>query len=326
MQKLKAGIKILFSLGLLSYLIYISDPLKILSVMRNVYSSDGLYNLFFAFAMLFLSIGLLAKRWGIILKHYGVQVPFKKLYSFYLIGLFFNNFLPTGIGGDIARIYQLAQAANDRTHAFASVIIERLLGISATLIIAISSLFWVADHFKDDRILYISLFMFLFIFGFFVLVTRKRPFEFLLKIFENLTLLRIGERLNKLIEAMHLLKGKRTLLIKAFLFSLFSQIAIIAMNFALARALHIEVDFSYLFLVVSVTFILTMLPSINGVGVRDGGYVFLLGKVGITSAAAVSLSSMNLIILMIVSVWGGILFLLNKNKVKNLEEMYENAH
>jgi hypothetical protein len=63
-----------------------------------------------------------------------------------------------------------------------------------------------------------------------------------------------------------------------------------------------------------------MLPSINGLGVREGGFVFLLGRIGISEAAAVSLSFTTILIPMIVSIAGGFLFILQK-KIPNKEDI-----
>jgi len=88
------------------------------------------------------------------------------------------------------------------------------------------------------------------------------------------------------------------------------------MHYFCVLALNLEVSILYLFLVVPVTFLLTMLPSINGLGVRDGGFVFLLGKKGISTAASLSLSFLAIIIPMIVSIAGAILFIIQKKNSK----------
>ena len=92
------------------------------------------------------------------------------------------------------------------------------------------------------------------------------------------------------------------------------------MTFLLAKALNIQVSLLYLFFVVPITFLLTMLPSINGLGVREGGFVFLLGRIGISEAAAVSLSFATILIPMVVSIAGGILFIMQK-KIPNKEDI-----
>lgn len=323
MTHLKTISRAAISIGLFSYLVYVSDPEKILNILSNIYLTDGLYFLLLAFLAGILSIFLMAIRWQIILAHYDQPIKLSRLFGFYLVGLFFNNFLPTSIGGDIARIYKVIGDTDNRTTAFSSVIIERVLGIAATLFLSITSLYYVSNYFKDDRILYISLALFVMILSFFILITRDRPVEFLLNIFDKITLLNFGEKINKLIEAIHLLKEKRRIFVWVFLLSIFAQVAVVFMNYALVIALQIEVDLLYLFLAVPITFILTMLPSINGVGIRDGGFVFLLGKVGVSGAAAISLSFMNVLLPMITSIPGGILFLIQKkkSKVKEVQEI-----
>ena len=320
MRHLKTIIKAVISIGLFSYLVYTSDQSKIIEVLSNIYKANGLIYLTMAVAAGLLSILLMAIRWQIILKEYDQNISLKKLFEFYLIGLFFNNFLPTSIGGDIIRIYKVVGDSEDRTAGFASVILERALGIASTLFLAITSLYYVSHYFEDDRILYTSIALFSLIISFFILITRKKPFEFLLNLFDKFTLLKIGEKINKLIEAFYFLKEKRRVFMWVFTLSFFSQVLIVFMNYAIVLAMDIDVDLMYLFLVVPVTFMLTMLPSINGVGIRDGGYVFLLAKVGISRAAAISLSFMNVLIPMFISLWGAILFF-TQRKNNNMSEV-----
>jgi len=314
MRHLKTIIKAVISLGLLSYLVYTSDQAKIIEILSNIYKANGLMYLSFALCAGLLSIFLMTVRWQIILKQFDQNISLKKLFEFYLIGLFFNNFLPTSIGGDIVRIYKVVGDSEDRTAGFASVILERALGIASTLFLAITSLYYVSHYFEDDRILYTSVILFGIIVGFFILITRKRPFEFLLNLFDKFTILRIGEKIAKLIEAFYYLKERRKVFIWVFVLSFFSQVSIVIMNYTVVLAMDIDVDLTYLFLVVPVTFMLTMLPSINGVGIRDGGFVFLLAKIGISQAAAISLSFMNVLIPMFISIWGAILFLTQRKK------------
>ena len=59
--------------------------------------------------------------------------------------------------------------------------------------------------------------------------------------------------------------------------------------------------------------------SANGLGFRDGGYVILLGKIGVSKAAALSLSFLAILIPMLISIAGGILFMLQKKGEKEKE-------
>lgn len=325
MQRFKTILKVVISLGLLSYLVYISNPEKIIKVLGNIYKENGLIYLSLSMFFGLISVLLMSLRWKIILNSYGIRLHVKRLAGFYFIGLFFNNFLPTSIGGDIIRIYKVIGDSQDRTAAFASVILERILGIAATLFLAITSLYYVSQIFNDSRILYSSLILFVVIVLFFIIILREKPVELLIKVFDKITLLHLGEKIVKLLEAIYTLREKKSVFIWVFMLSLLSQVAIVFMNYTLAQSLDIKIELGYLFLVVPFTIILTMLPSINGVGVRDGGYIFLLSKIGIPAAAAISLSFMNVIIPLLLSLYGGVLFLIQKkhskiSEVKVLEQ------
>ncbi len=302
-----------------SYLVWISDPQQVLRVLGNVYSEHRLPYVFYALATGFVSVWFLAWRWQIVLNAFQQPYNISRLYGIYLIGMFFNNFLPTSIGGDIVRIYRVAEESDDRTLAFSSVIIERLLGIAATLFLSILALFYVSRFYRDSRLMVVAMLLFVAIIGFFLLMFREKPFTFLLRLFDRFTLLRIGERFNKMIGAIHMLKDRRGVLLSVFILSVLSQASIVFMNYFLAWAFQLQVGLMYLFLVVPVTFLLTMLPSINGVGFRDGGFIFFLSKVGVANAGAISLSFMNVIIPMFISVFGGFLFMIQRKKSKQKE-------
>ncbi len=316
MRHLKTFIKILISVSLLSYLIYRAEPRKIWEVFTRVDATHGLWHLFWALLFILLAIFIMSFRWQVLLKGYHADVKLSRLFGFYLIGMFFNNFLPTSIGGDLMRIYKVNQDTGDRTTSFASVIIERMLGIAATLLLAIIALFFVSQRFHSKRLVLLSIALFTSILVFFVIIIQNRPFKLVLKMFDKFTIFSIGEKLNKLFEAIHHFSARRRVLIYVFILSLASQASIVMMNYFLALAFDLHIELSYLFMVVPVTFVLTMLPSINGVGIRDLGFVSLLGRIGISSAAAISLSFMNLIIPMVISAWGAVLFILQKKQNK----------
>ena len=314
MTYLKNILKILISAGLLGYLIYQANPENIFQVLSGVGQVNGFLYLGLAIFFQLLSVFIMTLRWQKLLQGYGHKLGLHKLSSFYLIGLFFNNFLPTSIGGDVVRIYNVVNETGDRTSGFASVIIERIIGIAATLSLAILALFFISQQVNSPKLLWITVLLFIGIIFFFIFIILKKPFELMVRLFGKLTVFKIGEKLSKLFEAIHFFKARRRILLYVFLYSLVSQVSIIFMNYFLVLAFNLQVDLIYLFLVVPVTFVITILPSINGVGLRDLGYVSLLARVGVSDAAALSLSFMNLLIPMFISISGAVLFVIHKRK------------
>ena len=326
MSVLKTILRAAISLGLLAYLIFLAEPAKILAVLNGIWTGDGLGYLMIAILLFLVAYIILSIRWQILVSGYGLKIPTYILFQYYLIGMFFNNFLPTGIGGDVLRIYNLIKRSGQRTIGFASVLTERLMGITATLILAIFSLLFLSRGVKTDLLLIIAICTLFGIFMFFFLIFQDKFFIRFTGYVEKIQIFRFGERVHKFLEALRFYQNQKLIYFKILATSLVSQSLMITMTFCLALALSIEVTLLYLFFVVPITFLLTMLPSINGLGVREGGFVFLLGKMGVSEAAAVSLSFTTILIPMVVSIAGGILFILQKNipKKKDIENVGKN--
>ena len=316
MKHLKTILKAGLSLGLLGYLIYQAEPYKILEVLGKIWFEGGIIYLSIATCLFILSLFILSKRWQVLVSGYGFQIPTRSLFKYYLIGLFFNNFLPTAIGGDVLRIYNLIQETGNRTISFASVLTERILGIISTLILTITSIIILRDNLENDLLLYIAIAMLAFVISLFYIAFSKKLLGPIQSLCDHLFVFRLGERIQKFLNAIRFYADSKLIFFKILLLSLISQGLIITKTYFLARAVQIEVDLIYMFLVVPISFLITMLPSINGIGFRDGAYVVLLAKIGVSKAAALSLSFLTLLIPMLISISGGILFMLQKKVIR----------
>jgi uncharacterized protein (TIRG00374 family) len=69
-----------------------------------------------------------AWRWRLLLTAAGVRAPFPVIVRQYFVGIFVNNFLPSTVGGDVAKVYYLGQAHGYRS-VTASVAMDRVLGV-----------------------------------------------------------------------------------------------------------------------------------------------------------------------------------------------------
>src|SRR5207253_2227117 len=82
-----------------------------------------------ALVLYLLTVLLSAWRWGLLLDAQGVDVPFTFLTNSFLVAFFFNNFLPSNIGGDVIRIRDTSRAAGSKTLATTVVLIDRGIGV-----------------------------------------------------------------------------------------------------------------------------------------------------------------------------------------------------
>jgi hypothetical protein len=86
------------------------------------------------------------------------------------------------------------------------------------------------------------------------------------------------------------------------------------MHLVMGRALNLAIPFSYCLIVYPLVGTFAAIPiSLNGLGLREGGYIFLLGLIGITTENGVAFGLLLFIIVALDSLVGGIVFLLKKS-------------
>src|SRR5204862_6393881 len=77
-----------------------------------------------------------AFRWQILLKVQGIDLKFGRLSALFLIGMFYNQFLPGGTGGDIIKSYLLLkETPGKKAGALLAVLFDRLIGLVALVTI-----------------------------------------------------------------------------------------------------------------------------------------------------------------------------------------------
>lgn len=310
----KTGMNILravISFGLLAYLISIADIAQIYETIKQANMAYlGLALLIFTTAIFVLSL-----RWQILLNQVDIRPGYFRLVVFYFIGYFLNNFLPTSIGGDVSRAYNIAKTSGRHGTGVASVLLERMLGLLATLTLASLSVFWVAELFQTDLIIIVTIGMLAFVV--FVLLNLFNPtlFGFSSRLLKKIHWWGIGDKIVEVFATIHDYRQSKAAVLQAYLLSLCAQFLVVVMNYVLAQALALKnITFGYLLLVIPVTFVISMAPSINGLGVRDFGYESLLSKIGIDTSQALSLSFLNTLTPMIISIIGGIMLIFYRNK------------
>jgi glycosyltransferase 2 family protein len=274
-------------------------------VLRNANLSIFLVCFFF---YIFLYIPL-AYRWKLLLIVIGIKVPIIRLFKTYLIGTFFNRFLPTTIGGDLARGFDLYRSTQMGREITVSIFIERFLGFTSLMIIAVSALCISYTSLRDLHLAWLVLGVA--IVYFFVLLVLFLPtitinYDQILK---KLTLYRIGDKLNVIPRAITLYRTSPSVLIKTILLSLILQSLTIFIYYILSNALHLSIPLMYMFLFFPIINMVSMIPiSLGGLGLREGMTIYLFQKIGVESAHAMGLSIAWYCIIILSGILGGIVF------------------
>src|SRR5258707_169174 len=119
-------LKVVFSVGILVYIftrvVHISD------LWANLREVSVSY-LVAAVAVYLLVQSLSAYRWYLILKPLGIETGFPKILALYYLGMYFNFFLPSAIGGDVFKVYYLHKETGRLSASTATVFLDRDVGM-----------------------------------------------------------------------------------------------------------------------------------------------------------------------------------------------------
>lgn len=234
---------------------------------------------------------LMAGKWFPLLRVQLPDVEVGRAVRAYFAAGVAELFLPSH-SGDLLRSLGLGRDDGSTVEVGASIVVERLLGLTATGIVVLLVL-WVA--LSTSIQMGILLPWALACVGVSVLVTVlpfssyvRRQFKRVLNRFGGGRWIRLIERFGK---AYQTYRGHSwTLLVVVFL-SLVQQFMPVLMFWVGAHALHLELSLVSIFVAVPLTFFVARLPiSVAGLGIVEGGLTYLLGLFGAEASQAVSLA------------------------------------
>ncbi len=251
-------------------------------------------------------------RWWWLLRVQGIRLSFLRVFGYYFVGMFFNNFLPPTIGGGTVRAMLAGRDTRKNKETFASMTCELLLGLIGLLVfVTLLLLFYLAK--REGRILFI-----IFLSGSIVLIIlyylflSPRIIKVLERHIKKIKFLQIGERLFNFYVALSIYRDKKRAVLLGILLSFGVQTAIGVQNFFIARALHLDIGLFPCILFPSIISIIIMVPSIGGLGVREASYVYFFNMLGISNEASFSLSILFYLVSVVGSLPGALVFPLMK--------------
>jgi len=252
-----------------------------------------------AFALHFVGLLISAVRWHLLLRAQGAEVPLAFLARSLLVGTFFNNFLPSTVGGDLMRARDTAAQAGSGTGALTVVLVERASGILVLGFFALAAALTGALG-RDGSAPAAAAASAVLLAGFFacVLLLRPRPLAALRRRTEARIATgggrwaRIGlGRVDRLLLTLEALAGAPGVLRSTMALAVLLQANVILHFWCVARALDLGVEPGAFLLIVPVATVLLLLPvSINGIGAREAVFAFLLGRHGVPLAQALAFS------------------------------------
>lgn len=259
-------------------------------------------------------VPFISYRWQIILSSQKLFIRLSGLIRLTFIGMFFNNFLPTSAGGDVVKGYYLVKDSDRKIDLGASILFDRIIGTISVITMALIAALLLYKRLPPQTILFILL---LSIFTLFlVLFLRNQKLAKTLSRFFRLHRYKTLEMQSKRVyEKFHRYIHSQRMLVKSMGVSFITQIFSILMNYLIIISLGGKISLFLLFVYIPLIWIFTLFPSINGLGIREGFYVyFFKGIIGKETAFALSMLILGLLLLN--GIIGGLIYSTMGGKVK----------
>jgi uncharacterized protein (TIRG00374 family) len=305
-------LKLAFSLAILVFILTTQTSFsKIGSVLRNV----NPYWLLLAFSLHAWGLYISAYRWQILARAQGDEVPLVFLAKSYLVGTFFNNFLPTRFGGDVVRIWDGSLYSKSLVKSSAIVLVERFTGIIVLFLLAVVVSLFRLDMARQVPVIWVALLLglvgLLLIGVFFLPVFARRLGAIRLRGFPD----KVRTKILIFRETILHYRTQKRPFLRATFWALLLQINVILYYFLIGRALHLDIQFIDYFIFIPIVLVIQIIPiTINGLGLREGSYIEIFKYYGILPQTAVSFSLVDVAFNLVLGLIGGTIYVSRKRR------------
>jgi uncharacterized membrane protein YbhN (UPF0104 family) len=243
------------------------------------------------------------------------------------VGIFFNNFLPAGVGGDVVKIYDVTRVGNDPYQVFAVTMLDRVIGIAGLSMLAlVASFILLAGAGLYNLRLYIVIFAGC-VAPVLALIMNRRLSRGVRSLFGRITLWGLGGRFDTMFRHLGEYRRLRMLLAQLTLLAIGVQFLRVVTHVLVAQSLGITItpsSFLQFFVFVPLLGLLMVLPiSINGLGVREGAGILLFTQIGFSKEQALLMELITYAIMVVVSLLGGFYFFQRNFKRTRASESQE---
>lgn len=302
-QQIQNALKVLVSLALITWLLYDVDYDQFVRIVKQ---GDPSY---FIVATLVLAAGFFLQAYRLHVLIRSLTFGLGHSLKIFFLGFFFNNLLPSSIGGDAVRMFYLKRSGNSVWETpFSMLIFHRLIGFAVLLTGGVFYSFFRFDKVKSliaDQLnvefsaSYFKVFIALGIISLVMLVGyffRRKVKDFIRNCQWAFNNLRAYEYVVVafLAAAFHFCR-----MVAFYLFLIFFDQSIV---------------FADLIFILFATAMVALIPiSLGGLGVVEGTIATLLGIYGIIESAAIGIALINRGFLLLISLMGGIFYMTGVN-------------
>ena len=257
-----------------------------------------------------------AFRWHVLLKVQGIHLSLPRLSGLFLIGMFYNQFLPGGTGGDIIKSYFLLKETPDKkAGALLAVIFDRFIGLVALIAITGALISLRYDFLSKTTETRWLLRFLLVLLGASILGLLSTFVISGFNLFHSLPKKFPGrEKLIEISAAYHLYAHHWRATLAAFGASIVAHLATFATFLCVAYSLRANVRIVDFFAVMPIERTISAMPiSFAGIGWREKVLQIMLhGLCGVPEATAILIGSLSFLVVLICCLPGAIVYFFYK--------------
>ena len=303
-KKWQAALRFIVSFSLMGGILYYFRS-QLPTVLQYLQTIKPFY---FVLAVLVFFAGLLAAAFRLrsVIQVHGTKISVSTTYYVNLIALFFNNVLPSSLGGEMVKAYYLYKKSKGVT-VFSAVVVDRLFGLVTMLLISISSIFFLDIAQGSHKILGSIIMLAAATITLAVCIFNKKIVDGLCQLHIPFLPAIFLEKIREIYRAMYEYREHKGILGRCFSLTVLGQISFIVVNFLLATSLSIDIPIGFFFFFIPILLIMGVAPSVNGIGVREATFLFYLTEFT-TSEKALALSLLTTFFMIFVGIIGGIIY------------------
>jgi uncharacterized protein (TIRG00374 family) len=305
----KYSIRLFISLSVLLLLLYWADLDALLNSFRSISFSAVMY----AFVLILVIRVVMAVRWKVLLNYYQIKASLTKLVEIMFVSNAIGHLLPSGVGADIIRVYELSKHKGSSEKVLASVFLDRVFGLISMLLVALlaawyayfsGQLGWMIPLLVSSAVLMFPVVFFITRF----LLTKNISLQS-----SNKLLVKISGFYNRFIFALRETDIPAYGFYILILLSVLVQFIRCLVFMFIFIGLGSDIAIVHYFIFIPIVFILMLVPiSIGGLGVRESALFAFFGPLG-QSLATCTVSGLVFHALQLVMIIPGlIIFILRK--------------
>jgi glycosyltransferase 2 family protein len=280
------ALRVLVSAALLAAVLLYADVGDVLAALR-----DGQWEWFaVALAVMAVCLVLGALRWWLLLEGAGIHIAARDSIRPYAVSFVLNILLPTAVAGDAVRTWVIGRQSGRLLGAAAATVVDRLTALACLFVVG-----WVAyavDRSAVPESVLVA----------FAWVTAGLAVALALGVMAGVGVRPLVHRLpervaNVIRESWGIVRswaGTGQLVVRVVALGLAYQVLVVTVFVLAAKIVGVELSFALAAVSTPIVVLATLIPvSVGGLGIREGGFVILLGQAGIDAADATVVSLLS---------------------------------